>query len=218
MEYTDFGFKNSPPYTTDLQRKWINTHRKLRYLNVWPKRKTTLIQKDPLKWTASNNYRPITCLPMMGKILTTQIREQIYYSLISRGIFPDEQKGCRKGITGSYELLYIDQLILNESKTKWKYLPMAWIDYKKTYGDMVHQTWLKRGNLKRETESLILHCLKMYKIPDQVVQFIYANQESEIECWRKKLSRGKDPKRHIPGKCTLTMTIGDSHDATQPHH
>ena len=50
------------------------------------KGKTILIQKDPNKGTAPNNYRPITCLPMMWKILTAQIREEIYYSLISRGM------------------------------------------------------------------------------------------------------------------------------------
>ena len=44
------------------------------------KGKTTLNQKDPSKGTAPNNYRPITCLPMMWKILTAQIREKIYYS------------------------------------------------------------------------------------------------------------------------------------------
>ena len=38
---------------------------------------TTLIQKDLSKGTAPNNYRPITCLPMMWKILTAQIREKI---------------------------------------------------------------------------------------------------------------------------------------------
>ena len=42
---------------------------------------TTLIQKDPSKGTAPNNYRPITCLPMMWKILTAQIREKINNSL-----------------------------------------------------------------------------------------------------------------------------------------
>ena len=63
------------------------------------KGKTTLIQKDPNKGTAPNNYRPITCLLKMWKILTAQIREKIYYSLTSRGLFPDEQKGCHSGIT-----------------------------------------------------------------------------------------------------------------------
>ena len=73
---------------------------------------------------------------MMWKILTAQIREEIYYSLKSRGLFSEEQKGCRKGARGTAELLYMDQHILNESKTRRKNLAIAWIDYKKAY-DMV---------------------------------------------------------------------------------
>ena len=76
------------------------------------KGRITLIQKDPNKGTAPNNHRPITCLPMMWKISIAQIREEIYYSLISRGLFPEEQKGCCKGSRGTAELLYIDQHIL----------------------------------------------------------------------------------------------------------
>ena len=72
------------------------------------KGKTTLIQKDPLRSTATNNYRPITCLPMIWKILTTHIREKIFYSLIHCGIFPKEQKRYRKRTRGTGELLYID--------------------------------------------------------------------------------------------------------------
>ena len=126
------------------------------------KGKTTLIQKDPSKGIAPNNYRPITCLPMMWKILTAQIREEIYYSLTSRGLFPDEQKGCRKGSRGTAELLYIDQHILTESKTRRKDLAMAWIDNKKTY-DIVPQSWK-------------INCLKMYKIT--------------MKTWRVELTTG----------------------------
>ena len=88
-------------------------------------------------------------------MLTAEISEQIYYSLISRGIFTEEQKECRKRSRGTEELLYIDQYIVNESKTRRKNLAMAYINYKKAY-DMVPKSW-------------ILHCLKMYKIPDQVL-------------------------------------------------
>ena len=122
------------------------------------KGKTTLIEKDPSKGTAPNNYRSITCLPMMWKILTAQKREEIYYSLISLRLFPDEQKGCRKGSRGTAELLYIDQHIQNESKNRRKNLAMAWIDYKKAY-DMVPQSW-------------IINCLKMYKILPKIINFI----------------------------------------------
>ena len=84
------------------------------------KGRTTLIQNDPNEGTAPNNYSPITCQPMILKILTAQISEEIYHSLTSRGLFPDEQKGCCKGSRGTAELLYIDQHILDESKTRRK--------------------------------------------------------------------------------------------------
>ena len=106
---------------------------------------------------------------MVWKILTAPIRKKIYYSLIIHGIFPDEQKVCRKRTRGT-ELLYIDQHILNESKTRRKNLAMAWIDIKKAY-DMDPQSWIQ-------------HCLKMYKIPDQVVQFI----EKTMQTWRVELT------------------------------
>ena len=133
-----FWFKK---FTSTQDRLALEMNRCLQGAQVreWmTKGKTTLIQKDPSKGTALNNYRPITCLPMMWKILTAQIREKIYYSLTSRGLFPDEQKGCCKGFRGTAELLYVDQHILNESKTRRKNLAMAWIDYKKAY-DMVPQ-------------------------------------------------------------------------------
>ena len=59
-------------------------------------RKDHIDPKDPSKATARNKYRPITCLPMMWKILTAQIREEINYSLTSWGWFPDKEKGCCK--------------------------------------------------------------------------------------------------------------------------
>ena len=132
------------------------------------KGKTIFFQKDPSKGTAPNNYRPITCLPNMWKTLTAQVREKIYYSLTSRRLFPDLQKGCRKGSRGTADLLYIDQHILNESKTRRKNLAMAWIDYKKAY-DMVRQS-----------------CLKMYKISHEVINFI----EQTMQTWRVELTAG----------------------------
>ena len=67
----------------------------------------------------------------MWKILTAQIREEIFYSLTSHSLFPEKQKGCRKGSRGTADLLYIDQHILSESNTRRKNVAMAWTDYKK---------------------------------------------------------------------------------------
>ena len=175
------------------------------------KGKTTIIQKDPSKGTAPNNYRPITCLPMMWKILTAQIREKIYYSLTSRGLFPDEQKGYRKGSRSTTELLYIDHYILNESKTRRKNLAMAWIDYKKAH-DMVPQSW-------------IIHCLKMYKISHEVINLeMTAGERSIAEI---KIKRGifqgdalspllfiivMMPLNHILRKCAASYKLSRSQE------
>ena len=72
------------------------------------KGKTTLIQKDPQKWNTHNNYRPITCQPMVWEILTTQIREEICYLTINCRLFPEVQKECHKGTRGASDILYID--------------------------------------------------------------------------------------------------------------
>ena len=139
------------------------------------------------------------------KILTAQIREKIYYSLTGRGLFPDEQKRCRKVSRDTAELLHIDQHILNESKTKRKNLAMASIDYKKAY-DMVTQSW-------------ILHSLKMYKLSHEVINFI----ERTMKTWRVDLTAGRRSiaetkiQRHFPRRCTITFTIHISDDATEPH-
>ena len=49
---------------------------------------------------------------------------------------------------------------------------MAWIDYKKAY-DMLPQSW-------------ILHCLKMYKISHEVINFI----KQTMKTWRVELTAG----------------------------
>ena len=119
------------------------------------KGRITLIQKDPNKGTAP-----------------AQIREEIYHSLTSCGLFSDEQKRCCKVSRGTEELLYIDQHILNERKTRQKNLAMALIDFKKAY-DMVPRSW-------------IINSLKMHKISDEVINFI----DKTMKTWRVKLTAG----------------------------
>ena len=93
--------------------------------------KNSLFQKDPNKRTAPNNNRPIICLHMMWKILTEKKSEEIYYSLTTCKLFPEEQKRCTKVSRGTAELVYIDKYILNKRRSRRKNLAMAWIDYKK---------------------------------------------------------------------------------------
>ena len=76
---------------------------------------------------------------MIWKILTLQIREEINYSLTSHGLFPDEQKGCSKGSRSTAELLYIDQHILNEIKSRQKILVWSGLTTK------MHTIWFHKA-------------------------------------------------------------------------
>ena len=55
--------------------------------------RTSLLQKDKSKGNVASNYRPITCLPLMWKLLTGVIADQIYAHLDQAKLLPDEQKG-----------------------------------------------------------------------------------------------------------------------------
>ena len=41
--------------------------------------------------------------------------------------------------------------------------------------------------------------------------------ESGIDSYRKNIRWGEDPEGYIPGRCTITITICNSDDATQLH-
>ena len=68
--------------------------------------RTVLCQKDPQKGNTADNYRPITCLPLMWKLLAGAIAEEMYNYLEREKILPEEQKGCKRGSHGTkYQLL-----------------------------------------------------------------------------------------------------------------
>ena len=165
MAYMGTGLKNSLLFTTDRLSKEIDAYKKRAYTNGWLNKKTTLIQKG----TVPNNCRRIKCLPITWKILKAQIRE-IFYFLISCGLFPEEQKGCSKETRGTVDLRYIDLHILNESRIRWKNVVLVWIDDKKAY-DMVSQNWM-------------INCLKTYEISDEVYQENHGKPESGIRSKR----------------------------------
>ena len=63
--------------------------------------RTSLLQKDKNKGNVASNYRSITCLPLMWKLLTGVIADQIYAPLDQEKLLPEEQKGCRKSSRGT---------------------------------------------------------------------------------------------------------------------
>ena len=58
--------------------------------------RTVLSQKDPVKGNSVKNFRPITCLPLMSKLLAGIISEDMYCFMENENLLPEEHKDCRK--------------------------------------------------------------------------------------------------------------------------
>ena len=58
--------------------------------------RTVLIQKHKAKGNIASNYQPITCLPLVWKLLTGILAGEIYDYLEKKMLLPKKQKGCRR--------------------------------------------------------------------------------------------------------------------------
>ena len=134
------------------------------------KAKTTLIQKDPEEGYAVSKYRPIACLPLMWKLLTSVLAEKVYTLLSEKNVLPDEQKGWRKNSRGTKYQLLNDKQILTPCKKYQRNLAKGWIDSKKVY-DIVPHGWT--------TEVMKM----VVEIADNIVNLL----ENSKETWRTEL-------------------------------
>ena len=135
--------------------------------------RTSLLKKDKSKGNAASNYRPITCLPIMWKLLTGVIADQIHAHLDQEKLLLEEQKECRKGFRGTNDLLYIDRAVIKEVKSRNKNLAMAWIDYRKAH-DMVPHSW-------------IIECLDLFRVVAENIKSLSVNS---MEKWKVMLYSG----------------------------
>ncbi|XP_063377562.1 uncharacterized protein LOC134664747 [Cydia fagiglandana] len=110
--------------------------------------------------TEAKNYRPITCLPTLYKLLTSILRAKINAHIVANNILASAQNGCRVGSRGTKELLLIDMTICQRIRRNRGALSAAWIDYKKAY-DSVPHSWLER-------------VLELYKVDTALRAFLSA--------------------------------------------
>ena len=129
--------------------------------------------KDESKGAEISNFRPITCLPLIWKLLTGMISKGIYAHLDRENILPEEQKGCRKESRGTKDQLLIDKMVLKNCKRRQTDLAMGWIDYTKAY-DMVPHSW-------------ILKSLEVTKVADNIIMLI----KRSMSKWETELLSGK---------------------------
>ena len=63
------------------------------------------------KGKAASNYRPITCLPLVSKLLTGVIASVIYGFLDTNLLLPQELNGLRRKSRGMNDLLFNDKMM-----------------------------------------------------------------------------------------------------------
>ena len=66
------------------------------------------------------NYRPVTCLPMTYKLLTSIISKRMQKYVDTENLLPKEQKGCSSETKGCKDQLLISKVILRERKSRKK--------------------------------------------------------------------------------------------------
>lgn len=111
------------------------------------------------KYTSQpSQYRPITCLPTIYKILTSAIAQKLTTHIEQHSILAEEQKGCRRDNMGCKEQLIIDSVIHRHAATNKRNLHCTYIDYKKAFDSIPH-SWL-------------LYVLKIYKINPVIIDFL----------------------------------------------
>lgn len=127
-----------------------------------------------------SQYRPITCLPTIYKILTSIISTKITTHLEYNNIIAEEQKGCRRGHMGCKEQLIIDSIIHRQAIAKNRNLHCTYIDYRKAFDSIPHP-WL-------------LRILEIYKINSKLIDFL----TQILPSWKTNL--------HIRSGCNPVVT------------
>ena len=129
-----------------------------------------LVQKDKNKVNVTSEYRPVTCLPIMWKLLTGIISERLYNYLEETNTIPHQQKSCRRKCKGTKDQLLIDKMVMMNSKRRKTNPSMAWIDYKKAF-DMIPHSW-------------VIECLEIYGAEQNTTTFL----KNTMPNWNKILT------------------------------
>ena len=105
--------------------------------------------KDKKLGPLVTNFRPITCLLLMWKLLT--------------GILAEEKKGCRKNSRGTKDQLVIDKMIIKICMRRLIGLGRAWIDFKNAF-DRVPHSWM-------------VHCMTIFVVAEHVTKLFQSSIE-----------------------------------------
>ena len=113
-----------------------------------------------------DNYGPISCLPLMWKLLTGIISENLYSSLEEVKILPEEQKGCKRNSRATKDQVLFDKAVLRDRKRRSKNLTMARIHYRKPY--IIPHSWISESlamfGVAENTKNFLASSMNKWKL------------------------------------------------------
>jgi len=126
--------------------------------------------KCQAKGAVPSNYRPITCLSAVWKLLSSIVKDLIYQHFSDNELLCFEQNGGRSGRRGTKDQLLIDKFIMLDAKKRHKNLFMSWVDFRKAYDSVLHD-W-------------IILCLKLFGVHGKLVGFL----NNSMKLWKTVLT------------------------------
>ena len=114
---------------------------------------TNLLPKMEETWIPKN-YRPIACLPITFKNLTSVITDRLYSHLEKEAIMTPEQREGNKDCYGCKDQLMINNPILENYKKRKTNLSTAWTDYKKAFDSIPIPGYSNASRCTRSTQYL----------------------------------------------------------------
>ena len=129
----NFWLKNLDEVHEDMVREYNKIILNPEETPSWLTQGLTYLLPKSAETKSPKNYKPITCLPTLCKILTATLTEKTYMFLEENNLLPHEQKDCKRGTYGCKDQLIINKMILEYCTSKKKNLSTAWIDYQKVF-------------------------------------------------------------------------------------
>lgn len=128
----------------------VNLSLKLSHVpQSWKRAKVVPVFKSGSKLDPGN-YRPISLLPTLSKVMEKVVHHQVINHLNSHKLLFEQQYGFRGGFSCEQLLIKLQNLIFN-AKLKKKFAIMVFIDLKKAFDTTAH--------------NILLHKIKHYGLP-----------------------------------------------------
>ena len=120
--------------------------------------RTVLICKtDPRDSEDPSKYRPIACLNVRYKLLTTWVSDTVGEQIVTNDIITTEQRAMKKGVWGTMDCLMADEVITRWGKLHHKRITTAWIVYQKAFDSIPHKliSWMLNTRIVGMITALI---------------------------------------------------------------